>query len=129
MFCILAADGNGYNENINPDDEGDNCFRTLGVAIESASQGKTILLSGTSYATPIAVGIAANVLDFARCNMSLGKNRWRKLASYQGMRAVLCLMTPSGKNNSYLCPWQLENKGLKTNEQIAEAFRDAIDRK
>jgi hypothetical protein len=127
VFCIFASDGNGYRENINPSDEGDNSFSTLGIGIESSWQGSSKIVSGTSFATPVAVGMAANVLDFARSHMRLGKSRSRKLASYQGMRAVLRLMTPEGRSVNYLCPWQLGVRGLNTNEQIAVAFKEAID--
>jgi len=125
IFCILASDGNGSSDSMNPDNEDNDCFRTLGVAIESRWQGESILLHGTSYATPIAVGMAANVLDFAKVKLS--QKRWQKLTSYPGMRAVLRLMTPKAKNQWYLCPWQLEVKGYKTTEEIAQAFREAID--
>ncbi|CAO2657894.1 Nn.00g071540.m01.CDS01 [Neocucurbitaria sp. VM-36] len=127
VFCIYASDGNGYGENINPRDEGENSFTTLGVAIESAWQNQELLISGTSYATPIAAGIAANILDFGRCTMNLGKGRMKKLGSYQGMRSVLRLMTPVDQSSNYLCPWQLGVKGLKTNAQIGKAIKDAID--
>jgi subtilisin family serine protease len=127
VFCIYASDGNGYGENINPQEVGENSFMTLGVAIESAWQRKRLLLSGTSYATPIAVSIAANVLSLAKHNMSLSRDRSKRLRSFLGMRSVLRLMTLADRNFNYLCPWQLEAKGIRSTQQIEAAIKRALD--
>jgi hypothetical protein len=125
VFCIYASDGNGNPGGINPQFEGDNSFATLGVAINSFWK-QNLRLSGTSFATPIAAGIAANILEFARCKMNLGEHRWRQLASYQGMRSVFRLMSTKGQSFIYVSPMQLNVKGYKTDEAISNAIMKAI---
>ncbi len=72
----------------------DNNFATLGVTIESMWQGQTVYKSGTSYATAVAAGIAANVLEYARQRPELVRTAGQvSLCSSYGMRAMFRLMS------------------------------------
>lgn len=74
VICIHASDGRGNDGGISPSPESrkDN-FSTSGVSIESKWKGRKVLKSGTSFATPIAAALAADVLEFARYTCSLSE--------------------------------------------------------
>ncbi|EQB49027.1 pfs domain-containing protein [Colletotrichum gloeosporioides Cg-14] len=63
VIAIHATDGMGNRWGGNPTQQphGPN-FSTLGTMIQSIWKSKKIYLSGTSFATPIAAGLAANLL-------------------------------------------------------------------
>jgi hypothetical protein len=51
VICIHASDGNGNDGGINPTNEdGDDNFMTLGIAVELVNDGKYFYKSGTSFA-------------------------------------------------------------------------------
>lgn len=113
VFCIHATDERGVtNPRMNPTALGnvDN-FATLGDKIESYWGGKRRCISGTSFATPIAAAIAANVLDFARRH--LAPDDANMFARYGVMRILFRNhMTENGDANGvyhYIKPWR---KGL-----------------
>ncbi|KAH6953871.1 peptidase S8/S53 domain-containing protein [Ilyonectria sp. MPI-CAGE-AT-0026] len=66
VICVYASDGKGNDGGINPKGEMDENFMTLGVAVELIAYGEFVYKSGTSYATPIAAGIAASFLHIAQ---------------------------------------------------------------
>ncbi|KAF2737107.1 subtilisin-like protein, partial [Polyplosphaeria fusca] len=78
VFCVFSATGEGANSSFNPPARPGLNFATLGEEVESdwplplledaerESGVSTKRKSGTSFATPIAAGIAALVLEFAR---------------------------------------------------------------
>lgn len=127
VFCVYASDGNGYRDNVDPKNEGNCSFTTLGVAVPSKWRQEDIYVTGTSYATPIAGVIAASILEFARRKMHLGDFHWRLLTSYQGMRKVFELLSASGEHHKYVSLGQLGVKGHKTSDQIKGALQDALD--
>ena len=108
-------------------DKGKSSFATLGVAIESAWAGQSLYLTGTSFATPIAAGIAANILEFARRKMALSDDKWEQLASYQGMRCAFKLLSVQGYHHKYVSLGNLKQLNLTTSEKFAEAIREAIN--
>ena len=61
-----------------------------------------IYKSGTSFATPIAVAIAAFLLLYARQNLSPAEAVLLKRTA--GMKAVLNLISESRKGYSYIAP-------------------------
>jgi hypothetical protein len=65
-------------------------------------------LSGTSVATPIAAGISALVLEFARQAFS-GRypGLMELVASPRGMRLLFRYMSSSRDNFAYVVPWKL----------------------
>ncbi|KAF5593782.1 subtilisin [Fusarium subglutinans] len=71
VFCIHVTNERAVpNLNMNPVAKStmDN-FATLGENIQSYWQGEERCISGTSFATPVAAAIAANILEFARRNL------------------------------------------------------------
>lgn len=104
LFAIYAATGMGNRGPTTPSHEKhrDN-FSTLGVAVESAwpkalsENPWKRRKSGTSFSTPIAAGIAAFVLFYARQN--LAPHEALGFKQYDKMR--LMLRTMSGKRDGY----------------------------
>ncbi|KAL8375692.1 hypothetical protein RB595_007009 [Gaeumannomyces hyphopodioides] len=68
VFAIHAANEFGNvdrNMNPSPQPSGDN-FATFGYGVKSYWKGHYRVISGTSFATPVAAAIAANILEFVR---------------------------------------------------------------
>jgi hypothetical protein len=105
VICIHATDGYGTPATFNPNAEvGDN-FSTAGVGIESEWAAKTVFKSGTSFATPVAAGIAASILDFARTHLTRELDNPKFLYSYRGMRHLLRSMAPMRYQYHFISPW------------------------
>ena len=73
VLCIHAVNGQGKGWDSNTPYEIEDPIATLGVAIESVWNDERVWFCGTSFATPIAAGIAANVLKFAKQKMNLNQ--------------------------------------------------------
>lgn len=129
VIGISSTDGNGQRSSFNPHDDGSyTIFYALGEAVEVACpshlgrhRNKTCV-SGTSFANPVAAGLAANVLGFARLaveSMNTVKERegWLdmldKLKSKDGMKAIFRhRMTMKNRSNEpCLLPWEFLKKG------------------
>jgi hypothetical protein len=113
VFAIFASNGRGdWAGSINPPTESGPKWNTLGRGIPFESSGKTVCLSGTSYATPLAVGIVAGTFHFLRhyrsCT-STGKERKQKLIEFEDHAGVeVILRMVSGSHDShYIAPWKL----------------------
>lgn len=109
VFCIHTTNQRGNtNRDMNPTAmyTKDN-FATLGEDIESYWMGKERCISGTSFATPIAAAMAANILEFARKNLSADEAN--ALQAYGPMRRLFRnKMTDNGEANGvyhYIKPW------------------------
>ena len=91
---------------------------------------KRVWKSGTSFAVPIAVAFAADILEFAnyKCN-NLSKRKRKLLRQKNGMEAVLQKMT-EGKRDGYdfIYPANLWGKlqDAKTERQAAKAIEDIM---
>jgi len=115
VFCIHASDGHGNPSGLDPTPiRGDYNFSTLGVAVPCGHTGdREIFKTGTSYATPVAAGLAANIIDLADWLAAAGEltsAQKKKLRSYEGMRNIFKLMAPSGRQDyDYVAPWNLWN--------------------
>lgn len=112
VFCINAADANGSRTPTNPPVQysADN-FSILGEGVEwiwPVGCENTQRKSGTSVATPIAAGIAAMILQFARENMP--GDLWR-LKNFYGMRLVLREMVQEVDGYRLIVPWKLLDLG------------------
>ena len=128
VIAIHATDKKGNRAEFNPDPEGDSNFATLGVDIYSKWDGYRVSASGTSYATPIAAGIAANILEFARHNLQLTKKDKDWLYSARGMRMVLSRLSnlrPDGYR--YIRFWRKQDGNRVDEEYLCELLRKAID--
>ncbi|KAK4065581.1 hypothetical protein Trihar35433_7701 [Trichoderma harzianum] len=87
VIAVHASDGSGEGAKFNPNPESKLNLSTLGENIkirwpdpDNYGDMKDRYISGSSFATPIAAGIAANVLEFARHRLKL--NGWKKDAIY-----------------------------------------------
>lgn len=111
VICIHASDANGEPLGFNPPHvSDDNNFATIGEAVESAwpthlcNQGNDASIAyrtGTSFATPIAAGIAAFLLQYGKENLDEADNE--RLATSAGMRAVFRSIKVSKHGYDYVC--------------------------
>ncbi|KAI0098772.1 peptidase S8/S53 domain-containing protein [Nemania sp. FL0031] len=132
VLCIHASDGMGNDGRINPTPvPGEDNFSTLGIGISSRWKGKEKHISGTSFATPIAAGLVANVLEFARIKCHLDEHQQRSLHRSWGVRKVLRLMVgrAAGKRGGYdyVVPASLATEygwEEKLKEEILRIVRD-----
>jgi hypothetical protein len=124
ILCIHASDGVGNDGGISPTPQR-NCynFTTLGISIPSQWKKKKVFISGTSYATPIAAALAADVLEFARHKCNLEEYQQERLCQYYGVRRILGLMLEEGAEKrggyDYVMPFHLWTAG-QTDDKVAE---------
>ncbi|XDG06523.1 hypothetical protein ABKA04_006138 [Annulohypoxylon sp. FPYF3050] len=107
VMCIHASDGKGKDGRINPaaTDGADN-FMTLGIAVPLFWKGAKIYRSGTSYATPIAVGFAVNILELVR--RRLGQEEFIRLKNGDYlMRRIFRMMSERDNRYYFVAPWRL----------------------
>ncbi|KAH9207228.1 peptidase S8/S53 domain-containing protein [Leptodontidium sp. 2 PMI_412] len=121
VICIHATDGEGNPASFTASSEqGEDNFAVLGERVMSnwplgLGQGHQVRKSGTSCATPIAAGIAAMVLYFARSYLALNPDKFpadrfhfEKLSTTDGMRKVFHrLAKPRGAGYNYVCRWEV----------------------
>jgi hypothetical protein len=119
VIAIHATDWQGTAANLNPSsDEGKANFATLGRDIKmqwffDTGEVKDCYISGTSFATPIAAGIAANILEFARYRLDLNTRRKDRLFSHDGMRKIFREMSTRRGDYHYVQPWTLWEEAYK----------------
>lgn len=129
VICISSADGYGNNSIFNPPlKEGKDNFSVLGEAVESfwpasLGHGPTARKSGTSYATPIAAGIAALVLQFARQNLPADSPELSAVSSPEGMRLLFSYMSSSRQGFGYVVPWKLLSSESSRVENLHRILR------
>jgi hypothetical protein len=137
VICIDAADSFGNPACFNPVDGAHRRIYTLGEAVPSCERDKNnnnemVYRSGTSFATPIAVAIAAIVLGFMDGvgDQDVPKDFEQlkpRLRTRSGMESILCktCVLQGGvkrAGNSYITPWfflEIEESsrvGIITNE-------------
>ncbi len=125
VICIHACDGKGNNGDMNPSPvrNKDN-FTTLGVAVQSRWKKKTVYKSGTSFATPVAAAIAANVLEFISIKPQFSEDDRKLLYTSDGMLEVFRIMSKERQGYDYLQPGHLWDG--KDDDEVAKAIRDAL---
>ena len=144
VICVHASDGLGNDCGINPlPTETDDNFTTLGMGIEllarqwvhtgptSIPTYKSVYRSGTSFATPIAAGIAATVLDLAVRVSAIGGRAREKLRKPEEMRKMLRLMSSPknsfGSQYRFLAPWNHWERHWQASETKSQMVWDSIN--
>jgi subtilisin family serine protease len=116
VISVDAADGLGNPLALNPKSDADTektRFTAPGEGI--ASPISTVLDKGTSFASPIAAGVAALILEFAsQTPLNISKDILEKLKQQEGMVAILRLMTKEKTTEKFrfLVPWLLLQGGV-----------------
>ena len=126
VICINSTDGFGNKSDFNPSEKekGDN-FATLGAGVKSSWKNETVYVSGTSYATPVAAGLATMILGYARCKVEMTDAQEKWLHSCDGMRTIMRLMVERRDGYDYVAPWQFWKP--ETREAfIQETLRDKM---
>ena len=128
VLCIHASDGAGNDGGISPTPlrKRDN-FSTLGISIPSKWKGIPTFISGTSFATPIAAALAADVLEFARHKCDLNEHQQELLHNFDGVRQILLGMIEQGAETrggyDYIMPFHLWTK-CRSDFKVAEMITD-----
>ncbi|KFZ13581.1 hypothetical protein V502_06536 [Pseudogymnoascus sp. VKM F-4520 (FW-2644)] len=93
VICINSTDGEGNPSPFNPSSKEDKNFSTLGEAVLSSwPRSVQQRMTGTSFATPIAAGIAAVTMDY----MEQKKKDWSEEDDRMAAKALhLCISSPS----------------------------------
>lgn len=103
-------------------------FTTLGIGVPSQwhKDGKRehVWKSGTSFATPIAAGFAANILDFADFHCNLDDHQRAILQKRRGMVPLFNRMSVNRDGYNFIHPNRLWD-GRK-DEQVAEEIKQII---
>ncbi len=92
VICVHSADGYGNPSLFTPSPQDSMRIAVLGECVRSAWPEKLKVpnhhkfMSGTSCAAPIAAGIAAVILDYARG--FLDEQEWKRLRRYDSMRRM-----------------------------------------
>lgn len=117
VICIHATDGDGNKGGMNPSPlaKADN-FATLGVAVPSRWGNEDVWKSGTSFAVPIAVGFAADVLAFAKKRCNLTPRKMKTLHQKRGMQAVFREMSQRRDGYDFIHPNHLWEDGEMTTD-------------
>ncbi|KAI8721867.1 Peptidase-S8 domain-containing protein [Fusarium sp. LHS14.1] len=107
VLAIHATDGNGNSCGFNPSPlKRAMKFSTLGTAIPSPLGRGTFVPSGTSFSTPIAAGMAANILTLVENYFNESDNdgrTWYLAHKRTGMKAIFKGFSDSRNNYDYLC--------------------------
>ncbi|KAK5452795.1 hypothetical protein LTS15_006943 [Exophiala xenobiotica] len=142
VFCIHSADALGNSSKFNPSTLlGDDNFSTLGEQIQSAwpsiSQGgrQQALdsfgqkrMSGTSFATPVAVIIAAVFMDLVGQMMPKGETMMSSIRTYSGMQQMfMCIAVQKNGPFDYRYLNPLEFLQMQE-EEIKRNIRKALNR-
>ena len=112
VICVHATSADGTPSSFNPlAVQGDN-FAVVGEAVEGAwprrlcdpkmNRNSLAHKSGTSFATPIAAGIAAFLLQYARDN--LPAKYAKRLKQFEGMTTVLREISVENQRYHYIAP-------------------------
>ncbi|OBT39280.1 hypothetical protein VE00_10597 [Pseudogymnoascus sp. WSF 3629] len=128
VICIHASDGGGNRAKINPSPVvKQHNFSTLGISIESRWERKKVQISGTSFATPIAVALAADVLEYARYKCLLSEYEQQCLYHFNGIVQILQLMSKERQGYDYIMPEHIFN-AKNSDECIVKKIKDIAQR-
>lgn len=112
VICVHSTAADGMPSRFNAPREDSNNFATIGEAVESSwpthlcdtevNESCIAWKSGTSFATPIAVGIATFLLQYAKENLDAGMIKL--LRKPQGMRALFKEIACEKDGYDYIAP-------------------------
>ncbi|KAH8600194.1 peptidase S8/S53 domain-containing protein, partial [Bisporella sp. PMI_857] len=125
VICIHASDGNGgRNDQLNPSVKThDGNFTTLGIGIPFKWDDKDVLKSGTSFATPIAAGIAANMMEYTRHNIKLSARNMEDFYSPKGMVDLFQLLRQKKGDYGYIQPWFLWDNQSHNSDKVCKVLK------
>ncbi|CZR67542.1 uncharacterized protein PAC_17441 [Phialocephala subalpina] len=149
VIGISSTDGNGeFSSSFNPPhDRSDSVFYALGQAVEvvcpprmgigQGRQKNKTRLSGTSFANPIAAGLAANVLGYVKLAVASGAtindevgagDMLDRLRSKDGMKAIFKHRMNKNNDNELasLLPWDWLKRGGHTSNVILKEIWDTL---
>ena len=125
VICIHACDGKGNKGDMSPSPVKSKVnFTTLGVAVQSRWKKQTVYKSGTSFATPVAAAIAADVLEFANFKCKLPEEEKELLYKCDGMVEVFRAMSTERDRYDYVQPGHLWDG--KDDDEVAKIIRDTL---
>ena len=119
VICINSSDGKGTPSTFNPSNKKDNICSAVGEAVLSSwLHNEQRRMYGTSFATPIAAGIAAATMDY----MEQESKGWpiedrymaERIKTKAGIVAVFdkhLSYVKGGGDVRFLSPWRFFNKG------------------
>ena len=115
VICINSTNGDGTPSSFNPSPKKGKNFSTLGEGVPLHSD-ITNRKSGTSYATPIAAGIAAVVMDYmVRKSKSWSEERRSVVELIKTRDGIVAVFDKhfSDKRSDfkYLFPWKFFRRG------------------
>ncbi|KAF6824565.1 hypothetical protein CPLU01_10763 [Colletotrichum plurivorum] len=117
VFCVHASDGLGKDCGINPHHQNaENNIMTLGTGIMLYDDKKDAFVPkvGTSFATAIAAGMVASILDLTSRVPQLTERSKEALKTRAGMETLFKLMSesdmPDGRR--YVVPWKYWKRGF-----------------
>jgi len=128
VFCIGASDDSGATTNFNPPHNDVIKFSVLGLGVRGHvptpqeenlpknQRFSTLPVSGTSFATPIAAGIAALFLDYLRPNGLCP----RQLSTITDLTKIFLHISSATESEGYryLAPWTLFEAGTKKVDHV-----------
>jgi hypothetical protein len=130
IIAIHATDGYGNPCDINSTTDYPESFATLGKDIESMwkpdkCRSKQVFVTGSSFATPVAAAIAADVLEYARWNLNLTIEEKKRLYSWPYMKKIFAKMAGDNPRGGYgyVQPWTLWEKGYKHVKDVKDVLR------
>lgn len=146
VIAVHASDGMGGAGGINPPLEADdNNFMTLGMGVKlmrrewDGGSGrlqpryKAVRKCGTSFATPIAAGLAATAMDLSLRVGAVTKRTREQLRQPVEMAKMLRLMSTGGTVDSggyrYVAPWHLWRPGWQADDDRSRHIWDTINLK
>lgn len=137
VFCINATDALGNKLTTTPPAQtGKENFSVIGAGINSAWVSEQMeRKSGTSFATPIAAGLAALTLEYANQRNTATPGAFsdqdlRTLHTREGMAAILRKMgKPKAGQFRFLRPWALwgDKARRKGNARVIATMKDLLE--